>query len=344
MSDMDEGDTPFWGRFCVQCACQMMMNAPETGRSGLLEVCPECGCVAHEERSEYDGANRPKPHDFVKPPCNWVVYFRYQGAEFQEAGLFTEADKDRCVQELLVKERCNSIHARQLTEEEILARQKKSLDPALAEFGERLERLDKAVNEYADKATDMFAALARRGLPLCTRSGRMFYVLDPQVEDICIEDIAYHLSNLCRFAGAVSDFYSVCEHSVRGTLTLAALGCDEHVQLAFLLHDAAEAYCIDLPRPLKRELPGYREIENTVSRFIYEKYDCELDLHTVEAVEIMDARMLSTERRDLMPAQTASWPDMLKPLHEKIVPWSPRAARIAYLGLFHKLTAGKWRA
>lgn len=69
-----------------------------------------------------------------------------------------------------------------------------------------------------------------------TYTGRTFYPFDPRPEDICIEDIAHSLSNMCRFCGHVREFYSVAEHSVRGASHLYGLNA-----LQFLLHDAAEA-------------------------------------------------------------------------------------------------------
>ena len=187
-----------------------------------------------------------------------------------------------------------------------------------------------------------------RGLPLCTFTGKAFFVLDPRAEDICIEDIAHHLSHLCRFAGATREMYSVAEHCVRGTLELARRGHDDCTQLAFLLHDAAEAYCIDLPRPLKRALPEYERIENGVQRFVHIKFIFTGQFHgewtpVVKAVKDMDDVMLSTERRDLMHSATMEWGGLPEPLPERIVPWSSRAAKIAYLGLFHKLTNGKFK-
>ena len=42
--------------------------------------------------------------------------------------------------------------------------------------------------------------------------------------------------------------------------------------LACLLHDASECYMSDIPRPFKRELPEYRELEERLLEMIYEKF------------------------------------------------------------------------
>lgn len=54
----------------------------------------------------------------------------------------------------------------------------------------------------------------RRGDWMQTYTGRQFWPLDPLPEDVFIEDIAHALSMQCRYAGHVTRFYSVAEHSV----------------------------------------------------------------------------------------------------------------------------------
>lgn len=364
---------------------------------------------AAELRSEYDGANRPKVHDFVPPPCVFMVYYKLHGNdELMECGLFTEKERDACIGRLRdrgaerVVSVAHSVFWLELSKAEILEKQEKSKqvfvetgisvvnlkgitklelhsedfeesdnkelrdDMAAAERSATFEQLrdvkfdlrpllERSTSVVADTlATGWLEQMARpgfagsmrtaptRGLPLCTFTGKAFFVLDPRVEDICIEDIAHHLSHLCRFAGATRDLYSVAEHCVRGALALEGWLFGPEVQLAFLLHDGAEAYCIDLPRPLKKALPAYVEIEDMVLRAVVEKY-CPTYWDFQNPVSMMDNVMLSTERRDLMHSATMEWGGLPEPLPERIVPWSSRAAKIAYLGLFHKLTNGKFK-
>lgn len=90
-----------------------------------------------------------------------------------------------------------------------------------------------------------------------TASGRSFYFDDPVFD---IEDMASHLSNLCRYTGAVR-FYSVAEHCV-----MVSWLAENHLE--GLLHDGVEAYINDLSSPLKRrpELAGYCELEKKIYR------------------------------------------------------------------------------
>jgi len=89
-----------------------------------------------------------------------------------------------------------------------------------------------------------------------TYTGRYVNLLDPDPSTINIIDIAHALSNQCRFAGHIPSFYSVAEHSI----AVSNLVDDTHA-LAALMHDAAEAYLLDIPRPLKALLPQYETIE-----------------------------------------------------------------------------------
>ncbi|MCD3082574.1 deoxyribonucleoside 5-monophosphate phosphatase [Salmonella enterica subsp. enterica serovar Enteritidis] len=100
-----------------------------------------------------------------------------------------------------------------------------------------------------------------------TLSGKQFDYLSATIDDIDIEDIAVALSNICRFSGHLPEFYSVAQHSVL---------CSQLVSPEFafeaLMHDAAEAYCQDIPAPLKALLPDYREIEKRTDQLICKFY------------------------------------------------------------------------
>ena len=81
---------------------------------------------------------------------------------------------------------------------------------------------------------------------ITTFMGLEVYPLDPQPSMICLEDIAHALAHQCRFAGHTAKFYSVAEHCVHVSQRV-----DPVFAQAALMHDAAEAYLMDIPRPLK---------------------------------------------------------------------------------------------
>lgn len=132
-----------------------------------------------------------------------------------------------------------------------------------------------------------------------TFTGQQFFLFDPSVVDICIEDIAHALANIGRFGGHTYKFYSVAQHSIR----CAELAKPEH-QLAMLLHDAAEAYIGDMVTPLKRTIPAFQEAEDRLLSVIAEKFGVSFDFP--ELAEI-DGRVLATERRDLLNHSHLDW-------------------------------------
>ena len=96
--------------------------------------------------------------------------------------------------------------------------------------------------------------------------------LAPETELVQIEDIAHALSMLCRANGHFPTFYSVGQHCINCAREAKARGYTRRVQLACLLHDASEAYLSDVTRPVKQELPKYKEIEEPLQNFIWQKY------------------------------------------------------------------------
>lgn len=107
----------------------------------------------------------------------------------------------------------------------------------------------------------------RPGRPLDTYSGKRFFPLDPRAVEISLDDIAHGLANTCRYSGQCQHYYSVATHSVYVSEELA----DEppQVQLYGLLHDAAEAYVGDVPRPLKAELDGFEHVEADIREAVW---------------------------------------------------------------------------
>lgn len=79
-----------------------------------------------------------------------------------------------------------------------------------------------------------------------TFTGQYVDLLNPDPATICIEDIAVQLANTCRYAGAVTQYYSVAEHAVRVSQMVP-----KALALKALHHDSHEAYVGDVTAPLK---------------------------------------------------------------------------------------------
>ncbi len=170
---------------------------------------------------------------------------------------------------------------------------------------------------------------------ITTFSGHHFDYADPDINSICISDIAHALSNECRYAGHCPQFYSVAQHSV-----LTSMIVPPAFALEALLHDAAEAYCKDIPSPLKALLPSYRSVEARIDAVIRRKFG----LPAVNSPEVKraDLIMLATERRDLEIDTETFWP-MLEgiPVSDLVVfPLMPTQAERAFFERWDELSQG----
>jgi hypothetical protein len=172
-----------------------------------------------------------------------------------------------------------------------------------------------------------------------TFSGRRFVFDAPTVEMIDPLDIAHALSMKCRYNGHCHTFYSVAEHSclVSEAIEDRLGGADD--QLWGLLHDAAEAYVPDMPRPIKEKLPGFAEAEERIMRVIAERFGLRWPEPAI--VKEMDTRILGDEAQWLMHSQGAGWNLPLPPLKIRPAGWLPLTARACWIGRFEQLTGEK---
>lgn len=162
-----------------------------------------------------------------------------------------------------------------------------------------------------------------------TFTGRIIDPRNMTTDDIHITDIAHALSNMCRYAGHVSKFYSVAQHSV----LVSKLVLPEHALWA-LFHDASEAYVNDIPSAFKHEMTDYYKWEKKIMRLIVEHY--KLKPKTIpEEVFFADHAICKDEMSALFT------PSFLVPepyYNILIDPWTPRQAKKEFLARFNKLT------
>lgn len=169
---------------------------------------------------------------------------------------------------------------------------------------------------------------------IVTFTGRRFWPLDPNPEDINPLDIAHALSNICRFTGHVREFYSVADHSCRVSDVVS-----KENRLWALIHDASEAYMADLASPLKsaKELSAFKEAEDKLMEAVCIRFD--LDPIMPKEVKEADYTLFLTEIRDLMPREIVDQytPNGYVPLKQMIRPLNPRQAWSAMIERFEKL-------
>jgi hypothetical protein len=166
-----------------------------------------------------------------------------------------------------------------------------------------------------------------------TFTGRAFWPLDPQVDEIDPVDIAHALALLCRYGGHVSRFYSVAEHCVLMSHAVAPENA-----LWALLHDATEAYMGDMIRPLKRVMPAYARAEAALMASICDRFG--LIRARPDEVGSADNRILRDERDALMGPAPLPWSSIedVPSLGVIVGGWPPHVAEQRYLARLNDLT------
>lgn len=161
-------------------------------------------------------------------------------------------------------------------------------------------------------------------------SGKRFYPSRIGELEVDIEDIAHALSLLCRFAGHTSKHYSVAEHCVRVATHLRISGSSRPVQLLGLLHDATEAYVVDLPSPIKHlpEMKSYRDLEDAIAERIGKRFGLSPLGHA--QVKAADLYLLDYESEEFLGSEGRAG-------------WKAEFAEARYLALFHVLTEAEGR-
>ena len=171
------------------------------------------------------------------------------------------------------------------------------------------------------------------GPTILLSSGAYFNYETPWLSDFTIRDIAKGLSNTCRFGGQCPRFYSVAEHSVLMSHCVA----DEFAFEA-LMHDAAEAFICDMPKPLKMLLPDYRLVEDRVEAAVATRFG--FPEKKTPAVKEMDIRMLAAEQQQVM-GNSHTWHHThgLSAAPITVQFWSPQEAETEFLSQFYALSA-----
>lgn len=196
-----------------------------------------------------------------------------------------------------------------------------------------------ASDKYRDSFDTIFRRQpARKGSFMLTYTGRAFFPYDLREEDFCIEDIAHALAMLCRYGGHCRKFYSIAEHSV----LISRMVSKEHA-LCGLMHDATEAYLVDMPRPIKVGFPQYKEMEAKLWAVISRRFGLPLELP--QEVHDVDHQALFHEHAALMPPvpEGLEWgmgltkPDLLRA--DLIKGWCWQDAERFFLNRYKELTA-----
>jgi hypothetical protein len=204
-----------------------------------------------------------------------------------------------------------------------------------------------------------------------TFTDRKMDVTAPDEAPIDFLEIAIVLARINRYTGHTSRPFSVAQHCVIGHDALRAKYPERpDFALAFLLHDAHEAYTGDIATPIQNALEhfiaqilldhqdmwgvhndsaltgayqaaieagrgAFRRMKSGLDAVIFKAAGAEfpMDPEVKDVVRAMDRVMLVTERRDLMGPSPGSWGeyDQAEPLNQTIYPWQRHVAAQRWL-------------
>ena len=192
-----------------------------------------------------------------------------------------------------------------------------------------------------------------------TFTGKLVDAEHPTPDMVDIQDIAHALSMTCRYGGHCREFYSVAEHSVhveelgfkllipelqlRHSQSTDIIKELAELRLAFLLHDAAEAYTGDIISPVKKLLaPQSTELEDKWLAAIQEKFHLGNQLTLTTPVSpTADKLALSVEVLSLFyPVLPEWWTKFPVPTCDQFFPvecWPPHVARQKFLDHFYEI-------
>lgn len=140
---------------------------------------------------------------------------------------------------------------------------------------------------------------------IMTYTGKMVDPFDLKPDDVDLEDIAHSLSLMNRYTGHTTFPYSVAQHSI-----LLSEAVPPRLAQVALLHDASEAYLVDVPYPIKQRLPDFQDLEHRIQITILTKYG--IDPNLLDELHIYDRAICVDEMRHLMDHVPENMPKPLR--------------------------------
>lgn len=171
-----------------------------------------------------------------------------------------------------------------------------------------------------------------------TFQGYVVTIPDIDVEVISIRDISRSLSQQCRYQGHTLFHYSVAQHSLYVADYVESI--NPEFTLEALMHDAAEAYIGDIPRPIKDICPGIRDFEANVEAAVAKKFGLIWPYsYSMECViKYADLKLLATESIQVMRTpHPKAWDLRVAPLNLEIIPMDMEQAEADFLFRFEAL-------
>ena len=163
-----------------------------------------------------------------------------------------------------------------------------------------------------------------------TYTGRPFWPLEPKPEDVSIIDIAHNLANQGRYSGSPYMLYVTAQHCCLLADFVEKRGGTPLDCLQILMHDAPEAYLVDIPRPVKQFMPDYRKWDKNINTTIRVWLGID-HMPIPQWQDELDSRIITDERAQVMSDSGLDWGHTPEALGIRIEPWHPAVAEQEFL-------------
>ena len=135
---------------------------------------------------------------------------------------------------------------------------------------------------------------------LMNNTGKVVNIFNLIKEDITADVIILGACRINRFLGQTKYPYPVAAHLIGGYWYLEKIGASSTLKKQWLIHEAFESYSgVDLPSPLKAELPLYKESEKKALIVIAEAFG--VDPVESDEVKVLDRSIMVAEALTIMP-------------------------------------------
>ena len=173
---------------------------------------------------------------------------------------------------------------------------------------------------------------------------RMVNILDPDPDDLILEEITMGLSREPRYGGSATAVpWTVAQHCLLVVHYAEEDGVTSpDLLLTMLLHDAPEYMLRDLISPVKRYCPDYKGIEDVWWAAIARKFRLPFKMPGI--VKHYDYLACASEKATLISPDAGDWPGLPdpRPIPASILALTPMQAKGRFEGEIRKAMRGSF--
>ncbi len=148
-----------------------------------------------------------------------------------------------------------------------------------------------------------------------TKNGKIINFMDPDKEQILLDDISSSLSETCCYVGETIHFYSVAQHSLN-CCKIARELYDDKTGLYLLLHDAVGSYVSEAPQELRSLIIEASNLEKNLSMAVHHRFQLEYPVGNYRnRIQEINGRILMNEIPAVIPKLEYMLPKGVEPYY-----------------------------